>query len=179
MEKVFLEPVLFQPWLMDNTFHSHLPVEIMQEPLPKCPLSWIFLQELCALLTSHSHHLAFLQIDCEGIFPSPRPSAKIFRVGIFLIHWANRRYTVAKKKKIEVRNEYQERRNGIIKPIDTRMASIYMLYLMLFKFLILCTHVSTRAESPRSQMLVLPDFTCLSISLILLKIFIFKNSLLL
>lgn len=84
-----------------------------------------------------------------------------------------------KKKKIEVRNEYQERRNGIIKPIDTRMASIYMLYLMLFKFLILCTHVSTRAESPRSQMLVLPDFTCLSVSLILLKIFIFKNSLLL
>lgn len=42
-----LEPTLFQLRLMDGSFCSLLLVEIMQEPILKCPLSLIILQEVC------------------------------------------------------------------------------------------------------------------------------------
>lgn len=42
---------------MDSTFHTHLLIEIMQEPLPKYFWSLITLQELCAFEPSHFHHL--------------------------------------------------------------------------------------------------------------------------
>lgn len=52
----YLEPALYQPQLIDDTFHAHLLVEIMQEPLAKCPLSLIILQDLCSHMRRHSHY---------------------------------------------------------------------------------------------------------------------------
>lgn len=73
-----LEPALFQLWLMDGTFHNHISVEIMDGPLSRCPMSLIFFQELCVVMRSHFHHLAFSQMFHDRTFPSHGPELNFF-----------------------------------------------------------------------------------------------------
>lgn len=71
MEKVSsLEPALFQSWLMDSTSHTCLPMEIIQESLPKCPTSLITNQELRALMARHSPYPGIQQ----KFHDSPKPN---------------------------------------------------------------------------------------------------------
>lgn len=61
------------PDLGSQMIHStlNLPVEIMQESLPKCTPSVIFLQKFCTLI-------AFRQTFHDDLFQPPWPSAKFF-----------------------------------------------------------------------------------------------------
>lgn len=54
-----LEEALFQSWLTDTTFHTHLSMEIIQKTLLKCLHTLNTLQEFCELVASHSCHSCF------------------------------------------------------------------------------------------------------------------------
>lgn len=49
-----LEPPLFQSWVMDGASYTCLQMDVMQEALPKCPMSLITVRKLCPLIASHS-----------------------------------------------------------------------------------------------------------------------------
>lgn len=51
-----LKMALFQSHIRDITFHTHLSKDIMPKPLPKCQMSLITLQKICAILVSFPCH---------------------------------------------------------------------------------------------------------------------------